>query len=165
MVMQVISWLKLGRNSRQLVEKEMKEIDTSDALLRKEWDTLFQEVAIIERALDAEQDTYNMFVKNMKFLKSQQKCFETFLHGFKEDISSCLSEPHMDVENFKTISEQLIETQYGYDVLSYRLYEMEQEFNKHYHSWDSKTENKNQKLNVMQERMKYILHSLKEHKI
>ena len=165
MVMQVISWLKFGRNSRRVIEKEMKEIDTSKALLCKEWDTLFQEVGIMEKALNAEQDTYNMFVKNMHILKSQQKCYETFLCGFKQDILSCLNEHHMDVDSFKTISEKLLETQHEYDVVSYRLYEMEKEFNKHYHSWDAKTEKKTKKINGMYDRMKYILNSVKEHKI
>jgi hypothetical protein len=163
---------KLRKNSKKLEETEMEEIApidattnattnvTNEATLRKEWHSNIQEVLILEEALDVEKHTYNTFVENMKYKMNQKQHYESNLAQLKTAMLASLREPHLDVSAFMNLLNEHVNAQQGFDASACRLYEMQQEFNKHYHSWDSKTEQKINKIKAMHERIKYIADTL-----
>ena len=136
---------------------EDKVVDTERVkILSTEWEGVSNELAVVEQVFETEQMTHNQAIQNLSSQRYTSSCAYNVLNELKIELGHCLTSNKLQIEMFKDLSKEYIESYLTYESEAQKMTDMEKEFNMAYADWDAKCEGRLSKIHSMRERIKAI---------
>jgi archaellum component FlaC len=151
-VISIIGMWLLNKHHKKSEKKHTERVKQ----LSCEWETLSNELTVLQSAIELEQIAYNHALQTLVNQRSTTYEYSMALTDLKLELANCLRMQKIDVLHFKELSEDCIEAYLTYEQELQKSVDIEKEFNEAYLDWDEKCDGRFKKINDIRTRIKGI---------